>query len=325
MIESTGDLVLEAAILSGIGRCKMVLGSYDEARYAFERARLRMKEAENEVGKGAVIASIGELNYWIAIVPSTLDRGARFKDALREYNEALTLLRAGADRTGEIGVLTNIGLVYDAWGKSHEALSYYMAALQRMDDLQTSARLEVFRIDLADQSARLYQRAIFLRVRLHHMEEAFDLSERAGARTFLDQLGNNRVNLASHFPADFAAREETLRQQNILLQRQIGQELAKPGPEVDPQRMRLLQSRLSVVRREYVDCGASSFCQRPRVEWCAFFVGVDPISPTLTHSGARTSERQAVRVLRGRSAPGGGCSRCRRSCPDWFLLSLLNY
>jgi CHAT domain-containing protein/tetratricopeptide (TPR) repeat protein len=253
LLESEPDPALEATVLTGIGRCNTALGFYAEALRSLEQARLKMKEAGSETGRAAVIASIGELDYWIAIDPLTWDRDARFKDSLKEYNEALPLMRAVADRTGEIGVLTNIGLVYDAWGKSNRALPHYMAALQKMDELQTSARLEEFRIDLADQSAGLYQRVILLQAHLHHMEEAFNLSERARARAFLDQLGNNRVDLANHLPHDFAAGEETLRRENISLQSQIGQELARPGPEIDQEKISSLRLQLSVVRERYED------------------------------------------------------------------------
>jgi CHAT domain-containing protein len=126
-------------------------------------------------------------------------------------------------------------------------------ALQRMDELETSARLDEFRLDLAGKSASLYQRAILLEASLHHMQEAFDLSERARARTFLDQLGNHRLNLGRQQPVDFSLREEKLRQENISLERQLGQELAKAGPEVNVERTRSIRARLSAVRKEYED------------------------------------------------------------------------
>ena len=47
-----------------------------------------------------------------------------------------------------------------------------------MDELKTSARIDEFRIDIASQSAGLYQRAILLDVMLDHTEEAFNLSQR---------------------------------------------------------------------------------------------------------------------------------------------------
>ncbi len=275
LLESEPDPALEATVLTGIGRCKTALGNYDEARDSLERALWRMKEIGNKSGQAAVIASIGELDHRIAIEPSTLNRDARFKDALRRFNEALPLMRAESDRIGEIGVLTDIGLVYEAWGKFHEALPYYMAALQRMDALQTSARIEEFRINLANQSASLYQDAIVLQVRLHHTEEAFDLSERARARTFLDQLGNDRINLDKHLPHDFAEREETLRRQNISLERQIGQELAKPGGDTNQERLGSLRLQLSAVRKEYEDLLGNLKLSNPEY---ASFLTISPLS-----------------------------------------------
>jgi len=275
LLESTGDFALEAAILAGIGRCNLALGHYDEALYAFELARIRMKEVGNGAGEAGIIASIGELNYWIAITSPTADPSRRFKQAAHDFDEALPLMTAVGDRTGEIGVLTNTGLVFDAWGKSREALGYYLQALQKMDELQTSARLEEFRIDLAGQSAGLYQRAVQLEIKLHHDELAFELSERARARTFLDQLGNSRINLKNHMAGDFSKREDRLRKQNISLERQLGQELAKAGPEVDPEGIRSLQSRLVVVRKEYADAISDLKLASPEY---ASFLSISPLT-----------------------------------------------
>jgi CHAT domain-containing protein len=297
LIKPAKDSVLEISILTGIGRCHMVLGSYDTAQEYFDLASAKARESGNRALEAGVIASIGELQYWIAITSSTavhkvattfysassdgpmeffhqslLSAGRlspaagtlgrpdvyvessvkpRFSRALRTYNEALSLMHDVGDRIGEIGVLTNMGLVYDAWGKRREALSFYLPALQKMDEFQTLARLEDFRIDLANQSSRLYQRAIELEFRQHHMEEAFNLSERSRARSFLDQLGNGRIDLAKNAPTDFSQREARLRRENISLQRQLAQELAKSGPEVNPETISSLQSRLSAVQREY--------------------------------------------------------------------------
>ena len=43
---------------------------------------------------------------------------AGFSIALKNYGDALVVIREVGDRVGEIGVLSNTGLVYDAWGKS---------------------------------------------------------------------------------------------------------------------------------------------------------------------------------------------------------------
>jgi len=275
LIRSTNDPSLEGAIWTGMGRTHMASGSYQIAQDYFERARVKVKESGNQLAEAGIIASIGELNYWIALDSPGRNPKPRFLEALKNYNVALPMMHEAGDRAGEIGILTNTGLVYDAWGKPREALPYYLEALHRMDELETSARLEEFRLDLAGQSASLYQRAILLEASLHHMQEAFDLSERARARTFLDQLGNHRIALGSHMPADFSIREEKLRQENILLQRQLGQELAKPGPDVNPDRMREIQARLMAVRKDYEDLVSQLKLSTPEY---ASFLSISPLT-----------------------------------------------
>jgi CHAT domain-containing protein len=283
LVQATGDSTLEGAVLAGMGRCEMTLGSYhlsgaainnyDEARKFFEQARTKMKEPGDRAGEGGVIASIGELHYWIA----SGERGARstrdFSEALRNYYEALHLMQEVGDTIGEVGVLTNMGLVFDAWERYDDAQSYYMEALDKMDELQTSARIEEFRIDIAAQSAGIYGRAIVLAVMQNHDEEAFNLSERARARTFLDQLGNRRIR--AQLPEDFVQREEELRRENISLQRRISQEGSKPGPELNSDLIRSLESQRSSVQNRYSNLVRALKITNPEY---ASFLSVSPLT-----------------------------------------------
>jgi CHAT domain-containing protein/tetratricopeptide (TPR) repeat protein len=276
LVPSSGNSALEGAILAGMGRCYMALGSvhsYSQARNLFEQARAKMKDAGDRTGEAGVIASLGELHYWIAINWMIANPNPEFLEASKNYAEALPLMRDAGDRMGEIGVLANMGLVFDARGKYREALRSYLQALQKMDELQTSARIDEFRIDIANQSAGLYQRAILLDINLNHTEEAFNLSERARARTFLDQLGNRRIN--GQLPEDFVRREERLRQENVSLQRRIGQEMSKPGPEIDQEKILSLESKRSSIQTEY-----SSLVNELKVEnpEYASFLSIAPLT-----------------------------------------------
>jgi CHAT domain-containing protein/predicted negative regulator of RcsB-dependent stress response len=259
-------VLLEISILAGMGRSHMAMSNFWQADLDFERALEKAKASENRSAEASIIASLGELAFWNEISNPQLDcfqtapfgtvcswKKRGFSQALKKYNEAMPLMRAAANRMGEIGILTNTGLVYDAKGKRSDALHYYEQALEKMDELETAARLEEFRINIASQSSALYQRVIELEARQHHMEEAFNLSERARARTFLDQLGNPRIDSSRNAPVSFLQREKQLRQESILLRRQLGQEVAKAGPEVNSDKVQSLQTRLSLVRRQYED------------------------------------------------------------------------
>jgi CHAT domain-containing protein len=246
-----GDTALEAAVLTGLGRAWMSIGNFEEAERQFASARTLVENSPNPAAKAGVIASIGELNYWMAIRDPLEVSKNRLKKALKNYDEALPLMRAVGDRYGEIGVLINSGLVFDAEGRRKEALSVYLQALQKMEDLQTLARLEEFRSTFVDQSAQLYRHAIEQEVQSHEFEKAFALSEHARARMFLDQLGNAHVDDSKLATPEFSAAEKDLRHENILLERQLGQELAKPGPELNSARIEELRSRLITVRTSH--------------------------------------------------------------------------
>jgi len=275
-VQSTGDASLQGTILAGLGRCLMTVSPYRAYRDAldfFERARGKMKDAGNRAGEAGIIASIGELDYEKAVSWLNTSPNSDFSLALKNYNEALPLMRAQGDRMGEIGVLTNIGLVFDAWGRYERALDYYLQALQKMDELQTAARIEEFRIDLANQSAGLYQRAILLEVLRNHTEEAFNLSERARARAFLDELGNRRIQ--THLSDDFVQREDWLRKENISLERRLGQELSKPAPQIDEDKIQQLESQRSKVQHEYFQLVSELKVQNPEY---ASFLSVSPLT-----------------------------------------------
>src|SRR5260370_10094621 len=187
------------------------------------------------------------------------------------------MMRAIGDRSGEIGVLTNSGLVYDAKGKQKEAFSYYVRALDKMEELQTQARLEEFRSNIAGQSAALYARAIQLEVHTHELEAAFALTERARARLFLDQLGNMRIDDIKRAPSQFLAREDQLRRENIIFERQLGKELSKPSGELNSEKITTLQSRLATVRASYETLMNDLKLSNPSYD---AFLSVSPITPT---------------------------------------------
>lgn len=273
------DSPLGVSILTGIARCHMAMGRYLTAQRYMGDAHLKAIMTGDHRLEAGVLASLGELHYWMAVSPSfSTDVFAAEKnlsEALKAYRRSLELTRAAGDRLGEIGVLTNTGLAYDARGKQNEALEHYLSALQRLDELQTGARLEEFRINLAGQSTRLYQRAIELEAGRHRMEEAFNLSERSRARAFLDQLGNSRIDPYREAPRDYIQREDDLRSRNIALQRQLGLETSKPGPELNGERIRTLQEQIAGVQREYQEALLSLKLSTPAY---ASFLSVAPLT-----------------------------------------------
>src|SRR5262249_33978672 len=183
----------------------------------YQTALTMMREEGNRAGEAGALAGIGEVYFWAGLrgvplskpaAPSRLEEVSvqiatfdtfkgrttpydvgsgdfpkAMKQALECYQEALAVMNSLSNRVGKVGILTNIGLVYDSWNKPEQALDYYYQSIEVLESMRTSARLEEFRISLAQQSAVVYQRAILLNFRLKRRQEAFDLSERARATT----------------------------------------------------------------------------------------------------------------------------------------------
>ena len=245
------DPSFNASTLAGMARAELMLGNFSIANGFAESALSKMREARNRPGEAGVLAILGEVHFWQAIKTLYQDPRPQFKLTLLDYSKALSIMQEVGDRSGEIGVLTDTGMLYDAWGKREEALSYYLQALNKLEELQTSARLEEFRINVAEQSAALYQRTTALELSLHNEELAFSLSERARARALLDQLGNQKINLAKHAPANSAKTEEALRGENIALRRRLAEEMTKPATEMDQEKISSIQARLAVIHKQY--------------------------------------------------------------------------
>lgn len=253
LIDPVTDPEFEASILTGIARACMSIDEFHRAEANLDRARTVIEKSPNQSAKAAVIASQGELNYWIAVNETSRGEnpGRRLSQSLKYYEEALPLMHGVGDQYGEIGILTNSGLVYEAMRKSRQALAFYLASLDKMEELQTSARLEEFRANFASQSASLYGRAIQLELEAGRPEEALALSERARARMFLDKLGNSRIDKTLLVPPEFLGSEGELRHESIMLERQLGQLLSKPSPEINPAQVEEIRNRLSTVRGSY--------------------------------------------------------------------------
>jgi CHAT domain-containing protein len=250
ILRSANNSPLRIAIWVGLAKSHMILGHSGEALTELAQARVEAEKLGYPLVEAGVLATSGELHYWIA-KSGRSSNTAEYSEALQNFNRALPMMQSAKDQAGEIGVLTDIGLVYDAQNKDSEALTFYMKALMKLDMLENSARLEEFRTEMAGQSANLYQRAILLQAREHNMEAAFELSERARARTFLDQLGNARIDPRKYTSQEFAEREKRLKQSAILTERQLQQAIARPSPELNVERLQNLRSELTMVREDY--------------------------------------------------------------------------
>jgi tetratricopeptide (TPR) repeat protein len=112
--------------------------------------------------------------------------GGERQNALNYLKQSVELVRAVGDSRAEVIYLSNIGTLYMNWGELQHALEFTLMAITVAEKVRTEARLEEFKSTYDDYFADLYQSAVVLYMRLGRTAEAFNMTERARARGFLD-------------------------------------------------------------------------------------------------------------------------------------------
>jgi len=77
--------------------------------------------------------------------------------------------------------------------------------------LLKTARVEELKTQASNVSAALLAPVIFFKFRIGKLSEAFELAERARARTFLDQLNNTHIDIRKGSDPQLAQQEQMIR------------------------------------------------------------------------------------------------------------------
>jgi CHAT domain-containing protein len=139
--------------------------------------------------------------------------------------------------------------VFDQRGDYRSALDFYRQSIEAREKIRTAARLEEFKTKLAEQATDIYERVVLLHQHLGDKEQAFHYSERARARTFLDQLGNVRPGLHSGVQVQLVEREQAARAAINGLGRALGRERAKAA--ANENHIRALEAQYAAKLKEY--------------------------------------------------------------------------
>lgn len=172
------------------------------------------------------------------------EKERHLQDAERLLEEALSLQRAMGEQGNAWLTLSLLGRMSDLRGEERAALSYYSDAIDTLELALAAAGNADFQANLSNQdaAARAYQRAMLLLMRQRQGVEAFEVSERARARAFLDKLGNLR-------PKKPRTLSPQLRKQETDLEREAA-ELSARIEKANAQEARTLRARLDENRRQ---------------------------------------------------------------------------
>jgi CHAT domain-containing protein/Tfp pilus assembly protein PilF len=270
----------EATALANLGAIYNSLKRSDEALECLNRALELQRASENRAGQayslrgianayheaGDLAKALGTYAESLALMTAVEDRVGEaivsndlgftyslqnnYQKASEYYLRALSLARYTGDRRGEATLLGNLGLLREKQGDLNDAEALYEQAIEVREGVRTAARLEEFKTVVADQSAELYSRAILLKIRSGKADEAFDLSERARARTLLDQINGARIDMRRSADQEMIEREQSLRFELASLEKKLRGEMARGCA---PEACTVLEERLKQARQSYAE------------------------------------------------------------------------
>ncbi len=174
----------EGTHLGNLGIAYHSLGQYEKAIRCYEQALSIAQEIGDHRGEGNHLGSFG----------NTYRNLAQYETAIDYYEQALAIAREIGDRAMEGAALGNLGFVYYSSGQYDQALAHYQQSIAVRETLREEIRVEEWKSSFTAENMRPYRGIIKVLLKLNRPADAFHYAQRAKARTFLDQIGNVRVD-----------------------------------------------------------------------------------------------------------------------------------
>jgi len=225
-----------------IGEIYVIMGQFEEALNEFKIVLQTAVETE--------------VPYWELIARQYIGRvygmQGNYKTALAEFEIALDVARELRHLDSEAEILHWMGDCYRHLGQTMTALQYYHDAVAVVETYAGSLSAGGSRAELLGQiGSSFYSDLVTLLIKMGEDHEAFEFSERARARTFLDSLANGRIDFREGATLDLLERERTLCAEITALDSNLRTQISQPHDEQDVQVIDRLQEQLEEKRNEY--------------------------------------------------------------------------
>ncbi|HEX7512389.1 MAG TPA: CHAT domain-containing protein, partial [Candidatus Methylomirabilis sp.] len=207
--------------------------------HQWEKARSPLTEALEAASRSQVPQLIARAHWGLGVVAANLNDS---QTAVTHLTEAM---RINASPGFVAAVQATLGRVYRRMGKLPEAEASLRQAVAGIEDLRSLLQSEELRESFFEDKIGIYENLVLALLDSGKAAEAFEISERARARAFLDLLGN-RVTLSRGRSESLVAEERSLRERIGAL---------KTLPDDSP----ALRQELEVARQTY-----QAFLQRVR-------------------------------------------------------------
>jgi CHAT domain-containing protein len=250
MYREIGDKWGESDVVANIASVLDEMGNEDAALKEYQRALSLEREVSNRRREADTLTSIAAIYA----------RRGNKQAALQYLDNALSIHKSINYKGCEACTLSLMGSIYQVTGDQSDqkedlqkALDYYHQAIDANEHSRNIARLEEFKTKLEVRFADMYEQTIMLHKRLGQPTEAFDLSERARARTFLDQIGNARITSRGTANEKLIGKEQEIRTRLREIERKLIEEQVKVQSQSGQLTRQALERELTNSQQEYED------------------------------------------------------------------------
>jgi CHAT domain-containing protein/Tfp pilus assembly protein PilF len=195
-----GDRTEEGAALGYLGIIYNSLGQYATAIDHYEQALVIALEVGDRHSEGILLGNLGLAYYSLG----------QYAMAFAYYEQALTIAQAVGDRELEGWILGGLGIAYKSLGQHTTAINYFEQAIAIVETLRGELDMEEFKSSFSSKYMYSYQGMIVALNRRSRYEEAFHYTQRAKARTFLDQMGNAGIDPRTTDDPELIEQEQAL-------------------------------------------------------------------------------------------------------------------
>ncbi|MEZ4664274.1 MAG: CHAT domain-containing tetratricopeptide repeat protein [Caldilineaceae bacterium] len=180
-------LSLYAMVWNTLGMVSMSLGRWERAIDCYEHVLACHRQLGNGFGMGIAYANMGETYH---------RQGSSFYDeALTQYAKALAIFQEGGHLNEALDILANLGALYASREQFTQSLENYAAAIQLSEKLRSGLTSEIARAGYFSTINDIFANAVLTCHQLGLTGQAFNYTEQARSRAFLDLLETGLVEL----------------------------------------------------------------------------------------------------------------------------------
>jgi CHAT domain-containing protein len=227
---------LAGSVWNTLGILYSYLQDWQEARSCFEQDLACCEALDDRHGMGLTFNNLGEVYH--------RQGDEHWAEALAMYTRALELVREFGNVYEEIDVLGNVARLHADMDEYAAARARYTRAIELIEQLRTGVSSEEGRTGFFSTVAATYAALVDLLINGGELGQAFDMTERARSRTFLELLSSHPASRATPAPEALVEREERLR---ARIENLYGSK--SPATEPDSENLNTLEEALADVQR----------------------------------------------------------------------------